>query len=191
MSAKSLNQQIRDLPRRMQLVFAATLCERMLANYQLFSDATGFGDTKVLRNCLDAIWDVFRNTKPSINAERWQSKLDTCMPDPEAFDMFGVSPAIDAVVSLTTLIDGLNEMDYPAAVEISRVSRSCVKQYLLFTEGEDVVLKDHPLMQYEFSVQEELVGYLTGAKQKDAVQKQIREIFLSEGLSNLGLSLGS
>jgi uncharacterized protein YjaG (DUF416 family) len=191
MTATSLNQQIRDLPRRMQLAFAATLCERMLPNYQLFSDATEFGDAAVLRNCLNAIWDASRKTKPAINAERWQTKLDACMPDPEQFDIFGVGPAIDAVASLAALIDGLNESDYPAAVEISRVSRSCVKQYLLFSEGEDVALKDHPLMQYEFALQEELVDFLAGAKPGDTLQRQIREAFLSEGLSNLGLSPGS
>ncbi|GAA5218348.1 YjaG family protein [Corallincola platygyrae] len=188
-SANTLNQQIRELSHWHQLAFSIALCERMLPNYQLFSEAVAWGDAATLTNSLNAAWDALR-TKPSqFNHERWQEKLAENIPDPEDYDMYGVWPAMDAATALDTLFSLFAEPKGPAALEISRLSRHCVKQYIQITEGEDVELKTHPLMQYEFDMQSELVEWLADHAKSPNTVSQLRKEFLSPLISNLGLSI--
>ena len=49
-------QRIRELNYLQQAVLAAALIERMLPNYGLFSEATGFGDDAILRSALNLCW---------------------------------------------------------------------------------------------------------------------------------------
>jgi len=46
-------QRIRELNYLQKAVLASALIERMLPNYGLFSEATGFGDETLLRNALN------------------------------------------------------------------------------------------------------------------------------------------
>lgn len=50
-------QNMRELGFYQQAAIAATLLERMLPNYQLFSEVTGFGDAKLCRDILNMVWE--------------------------------------------------------------------------------------------------------------------------------------
>jgi len=50
-------QRIRELNYLQKAVLASALIERMLPNYGLFSEATGFGDETLLRNALNVCWE--------------------------------------------------------------------------------------------------------------------------------------
>jgi len=51
-----------------QIAFAAALLERMLPNYQMFSEAADFGDAKILRNQIDLVWQWLANNTDKANA---------------------------------------------------------------------------------------------------------------------------
>ncbi len=146
-----------------QIAFSAALLERMLPNYQLFSEAADFGDAKVLRNQLDIIWQWLANRSAvKINIDAQLLKLEPETPDPEAFDSFGVFPALDACMALTALWQLMQskpakkgkvlEVELDNIKSISRLSHNSVSYYieLLLLEEVDEAVRcddlDRPLI---------------------------------------------
>jgi len=127
-----------------QIAFAAALLERMLPNYQLFSEAAEFGEAKLLRNQLDLIWQRLASSHTSkanvvkINFEAQLNKLEPQTPDPEAFDFFGVYAALDTCMALTALWQLMQiktpkkggSIDLEDIQSISRLSYSSVHAYI-------------------------------------------------------------
>ena len=198
-----------------KIAFSAALLERMLPNYQLFSEAESFGNINILRNQLDIIWQWLANrSSVKINIEAQLLKLEPETPDPEAFDSFGVFPALDACMALTAVWqlmqakplkkNKVSEADLDDIKSISRLSNNSVSYYveLLLLDGasqndinnEDFVitteqLNDHPLMQWEKDTQNELFDFLKFAAEDKRSCQLAKQMSLSEGLSNLGIEI--
>jgi len=197
-----------------QIAFSAALLERMLPNYQMFSEATDFGDAKVLRNQLDIIWQWLNNSQTvKINSEAQLLKLEAETPDPEAFDSFGVFPALDACMALSALWQLMqvkpmkknkaSEIDTDDVQSISRLSHNSVSYYvellLLDEADEDATTEEssisnesigqHPLMQWEKDTQNELFDFLKFAAADKRTCQLAKKMSLSEGLSNLGIEI--
>tara|TARA_B100000809_G_scaffold105914_1_gene104454 strand:+ start:870 stop:1484 length:615 start_codon:yes stop_codon:yes gene_type:complete len=190
-----------------QIAFSAALLERMLPNYQMFSEAADFGNAKVLRNQLDIIWQWLDNSNTvKINSEAQLLKLEAETPDPEAFDFFGVFPALDACMAFSALWQLMQvkplkkqkvaEIDTDDIQSISRLSHNSVSYYvelLLLEEAEDITaeqLDGHPLIQWEKDTQDELFNFLKFAAADKRTCKLAKQMSLSEGLSNLGIEIG-
>ena len=196
-----------------QIAFSAALLERMLPNYQMFSEAADFGNAKILRNQLDIIWQWLDNSSTvKINSEAQLLKLEAETPDPEAFDSFGVFPALDACMALSALWQLMQvkpskkqkatEIDIDDIQSISRLSHNSVSYYvellLLEEAGESAdeeltitaeQMDEHPLMQWEKDTQNELFDFLKFAADDKRTCKLARQMSLSEGLSNLGIEI--
>jgi uncharacterized protein YjaG (DUF416 family) len=196
-----------------QIAFSAALLERMLPNYQMFSEAADFGNAKVLRNQLDIIWQWLDNSNTvKINSEAQLLKLEAETPDPEAFDSFGVFPALDACMAFSALWQLMQvkpskkqkiaEIDTDDIQSISRLSHNSVSYYvelLLLEEVEESSdeeltitaeqMDEHPLMQWEKDTQDELFNFLKFAAADKRTCKLAKQMSLSEGLSNLGIEI--
>ena len=182
-----------------QIAFASALLERMLPNYQMFSESSEFGSYALLRNQLDLIWQwLDKNNRIKININAQLKKLEEQTPDPEEFDSFGVFPALDVCMAIMSLWQLMQSNGADKAHEdinsISRLSQNSVNYYvelLLLEEGaEDINATDideHPLIVWEEATQNELFDFLKmAAETKRSCQLAI-EMVLSEGLSNLGI----
>ncbi|MEI6894049.1 MAG: YjaG family protein [Colwellia sp.] len=199
-----------------KIAFSAALLERMLPNYQMFSEATNFGDAKVLRNQLDIIWQWLANRNTvKINIDAQLLKLEAETPDPEAFDSFGVFLALDTCMALTALWqimqskapkkNKITEVDLEDIKSISRLSYNSVSYYvelLLLEEVEEVEqvnseafyiteeqINAHPLVQWEKDTQNELFDFLKFAAEDKRTCQLAKKMSLSEGLSNLGIEI--
>jgi len=184
-----------------QIAFASALLERMLPNYQMFSENSQFGNYTLLRNQLDLIWQwLDKNNKIKININAQLNKLEEQTPDPEAFDSFGVFPALDvcmAIMSLWQLMQtNGTDKDHEDIKSISRLSQNSVNYYveLLVIEesGEDVQaenIDEHPLIAWENETQNELFDFLKTASETKRSCQLAKELVLSEGLSNLGIAI--
>lgn len=196
-----------------QIAFSAALLERMLPNYQMFSEAADFGNAKVLRNQLDIIWQWLDNSNTvKINSDAQLLKLEAETPDPEAFDSFGVFPALDACMAFSALWQLMQvkpskkqkiaEIDIDDIQSISRLSHNSVSYYvelLLLEEVEESAdeeltitaeqMDEHPLMQWEKDTQDELFNFLKFAAADKRTCKLVKQMSLSEGLSNLGIEI--
>jgi len=199
-----------------QIAFSAALLERMLPNYQMFSEAADFGDAKILRNQLDIIWQWLANRNTvKINIDAQLLKLEPETPDPEAFDSFGVFPALDTCMALTALWQLMqskaakknktSELDLDDIKSISRLSHNSVSYYvelLLLEEGDETnqeiaedfsiteeQMNEHPLVQWEKDTQHEIFDFLQFAAEDKRSCDLAKKMSLSEGLSNLGIEI--
>lgn len=184
-----------------QIAFASTLLERMLPNYRLFSESSQFGDYALLRNQLDLVWQwLDKNNQIKININAQLNKLEEQTPDPEAFDFFGVFPALDvcmAMMSLWQLIQSNGtDKDHEDINSISRLSHNSVSYYvelLLIDEGETQVqvanIAKHPLAVWEKETQDELFDFLKFAAENKPSCQLAKAMALTEGLSNLGIEI--
>lgn len=188
-----------------QIAFSAALLERMLPNYQLFSEAAAFGEFAVVRNQLDLIWQWLDNNKTTkININAQLNKLEEQTPDPQAFDFFGVFPALDVCMALMSLFQLMQNNGKDKSTEevtsVSRLSVNSVSYYVELTllesaeaqhidEVEATDIENHPLMLWEKDVQNELFDFLKFAAENKRSCQLAKKIVLSEGLSNLGIEI--
>ncbi len=194
------------LSRWQQIAFCAALLERMLPNYQMFSESAEFGQYNILRNQLDLIWQKLdKNNQTKININAQLNKLEAETPDPESFDFFGVFPALDAcmgLMSLWQLIETKPQDDQQEDIKsVSRLSENSVKFYIELMLSQSLeednteqeidgsAIDSHPLMQWEKEIQNELFDFLKFAAENKRTCQLVKEIVLSEGLSNLGIEI--
>ncbi|RTE86520.1 MULTISPECIES: YjaG family protein [Gammaproteobacteria] len=196
MSQKTLFQRIRKLEPAQQAVLAAYLCERLLPNYNLFSEHVGFGDPKILRGLLNLVWDKISVNKGG-DWERWQEKLEAVTPSDNDFDMLGVYPAIATCTALSCLAQGIADKESAPFLDVAKISQGSVSHYLELGEFADVddpkkryeCIEEHELMAYEMATQEAMVEFLESSANVDkALVSDVRKIAREEGHSNLGLS---
>lgn len=195
-----INLPLKKLSFWQQALFATALLERMLPNYQMFTEISEFGDDKLLRNQLNLVWQWLDKTqKCKINIAAQLEKLELQIPDPEQFDSFGVFPAVDVCMALMSLLQALQDKELDNIASVSRLSENSVNYYvelLLAEESNELdvteqMLKQHPLVIWEIDTQNELFDFVKTAPESKASLIQAKKMVLEEGLSNLGIEIAS
>lgn len=169
----------------------------MLPNYVMFCEAEQFGEPKILRNQLDLIWQwLDKKNRTKINYDAQLLKLEEQTPDPEAFDSFGIFPAVDVCMALLSLFQHMQDKESEGAESVSRLSENSVSYYceleqmqLTEQEAESVNLEQHPLMQWEIATQNELFDFLANQPENKTTCIQAKAQVLEEGMSNLGIEI--
>ncbi len=193
----SIHLPFTKLSQWQKIAFSAALLERMLPNYQMFAENAEFGNTSLLRNQLDLIWQwLDKNNRCKINYDAQTNKLEEQIPDPEAFDFFGVHPALDTAMALLSLLQAMQDKDDEGYENISRLSENSVRNYAeLIYEQEgieevtDSLIEEHPLMAWEIATQNELFDFLNEAPENKKTCVKVKAMALEEGISNLGIEI--
>ncbi|MFT6585605.1 MAG: hypothetical protein ACJAVU_001719 [Cognaticolwellia sp.] len=201
----SINLPFNKLSQWQQVAFCAALLERMIPNYQMFSEHTEFGNFKILRNQLDLIWQwLDKANRCKINYDAQIAKLEEQVPDPELFDFLGVFPALDSAMALMSLFQAMQDPESDGFINVSKLSENSVSYYVELslaqqideiTPEEDEIMiseqqiREHPLMQWEIATQNELFDFLTSASENKASCVKAKALVLEEGLSNLGIEI--
>nr|WP_241242417.1 YjaG family protein [Thalassotalea sp. G2M2-11] len=182
-----------------RIAFSAALIERMLPNYRIFAEQAGFGNFQLLRNQVDLIWQrLDKSQKVKINFDAQLLKLEEQVPDPQAFDFFGVYPALDTSMAVMSLLQAMQDSDGLGFENVSRLSENSVNFYvelcldndqerLLTDEELALQMSQHPLIQWELATQHELFDFLKNAPENKATITEIKKIVLAQGMSNLGI----
>lgn len=192
-SVGSFNARLRQLNPRQQIAFMASLSERLVPNYALYTSMSGSGDPAVLHNVLDLVWERLKVKSARIDFDKQADKLAAIEP-PETDDSFGARRATESVMALSTLLDALRGEAPEAALDVSQVSRSGVRAYIEMTEGSedaerlDALFREHELMQDERAFQQAVLEAVE--EDPDVVSiAALRDLGRNQGVSNLGLSL--
>ncbi|MGE6567389.1 YjaG family protein [Shewanella vesiculosa] len=178
-------------------LFALALCQRMLPNYQLFSEVCEFGQPQVLSTALELLWQSQYDKKLKFNIDVHLQRLDENTPDPSKFEAYGAYPAMDAAVAIATLmgaIDGKIEEDI---TNISKLSSSTVANYIeaisdesLMDEELDEFVFSHPVMEEEKELQGMLLDIIEANPEiTSELVKGLRKEIIEAGVSNIGISL--
>ncbi|MCG9679236.1 DUF416 family protein [Vibrio sp. Isolate24] len=178
-----------------QITFMACLCERMYPNYAMFCDSTEFAEARIYRDILDSVWEQLTVKNAKVNYERQLEKLEEIIPSSEDFDFYGVLPAIDACVGLSTLLHGLLDRDdlFESMQKVSQQSVQTVAQLEEAQTGIDITnenQKDNEAVCEEWDVQWAIFRPLKDAQERDIdLIKDLRLELREEGMSNIGVSL--
>ncbi|GIU33803.1 YjaG family protein [Shewanella schlegeliana] len=187
-----------ELPQKK--LFAVALCQRMLPNYQLFSEVCEFGDPKVLDTLLNLLWQSMYDNKLKLNIDIYLERLEDNTPDPSDFDVYGVYPAMDAAVALTSLISALQSKVEEDITNISKLSSSTVANYIEATceqefKNEDALddyIFGHEVMLEEKEMQESLLQIIEeNPSMKADFIKGLRKEIVEIGVSNIGIEATS
>jgi len=173
-----------ELPQKK--LFAVALCQRMYPNYQLFSEVCEFGDPQVLDTVLNLLWQSL-----------YDRKLEENTPEPAQFDAYGVYPAMDAAVALSSLLGALESKVEDDITNISKLSSGTVANYIeaiadpeLDGEALDEFVFSHEVMQEERELQASLLEIIEENPQITAdFVKALRKEIVMNGVSNIGISV--
>ncbi|AXN32168.1 YjaG family protein [Vibrio coralliilyticus] len=178
-----------------QITFMACLCERMYPNFAMFCDSTEFAEPRIYRDILDSIWEQLTVKSAKVNYERQLEKLEEIIPSSEDFDFYGVYPAIDACIGLSTLLHGLLDRDdlFESMQKISQQSVQTVAQLEEAQTGLEITndnQKDNEAVCEEWDVQWAIFRPLKDAQERDIeLIKDLRLELREDGISNIGVSL--
>lgn len=181
-----------------QLTALATASsERAWPNYALFCELTGYGEVKEVRHCLDMLWDNVAGLQSAKNFERLLERLDNNTPSLEAFDIFGVQPALDFAVSLHCGIHCAMKSSVDEAASALTLSLSTVGKFIKYTEVPELkgteltqYIEAHELFQVQMGFLDLLMSTVTGQKKQNRdFARELQQIASNEGVSHLGISL--
>ena len=178
-----------------QALVAATLMERMLPNYLLFSEVAEFGDGKILRDALSLVWEKQQVKHLKVNIDKQLEKIEPNIPDVADFDLFGVYPALDAAMALCALLAGMkgDEQGFADVCQLSLGTVNKVAEQELAAANDeitDAMLAEHELVEYETGFQMMLIDWVCETeKPNNATIKQFRSRALEDGVTNIGIEV--
>lgn len=169
----------------------------MLPNYQLFSEVCEFGDPAVLSTVLDLLWQSQYDNKLKFNIDVHLQRLEDNTPEPADFDNYGVYPAMDAVVALSTLLGAIQTNLEEDITNISKLSSSTVANYIetisdvdLTDDALDDYVFAHEVMEEERELQNTLLEIIEeNPKITAELVKGLRKEIIEAGVSNIGISV--
>ncbi|ABO23069.1 YjaG family protein [Shewanella loihica] len=192
-------KRLKALEPEQKKLFAIALCQRMYPNYQLFSEVCEFGDPQVLDTVLNLLWQSMYDQKLKLNIDLYLERLDLNTPEPSDFDVYGVYPAMDAAVALTSLLSAIQSKVEDDITNISKLSSATVANYIEATleeEMDEEALDDHifnhEVMQEEKALQASLLEIIEENPKITAdFVKALRKELVQAGVSNIGISVGA
>ena len=190
-------KRVKALDFQQKKVFAIALCQRMLPNYQLFSEVCEFGDPQVLDTALSLLWQSVYDNKLKLNIDIYLERLELNTPDPANFDVYGVYPAMDASTALIALLSAIQSKVEEDIVNISKLSSSTVANYIeaisdveLDDEAFDDYIFNHEVMTEEKELQNTLLQLIEDNPKLNAdFIKSLRKEIIQAGVSNIGIGL--
>jgi uncharacterized protein YjaG (DUF416 family) len=182
----SNTQQLRDLEEWQQIAYGAALVERMYPNFALFSEVRGADDAKVYRNILNLVWEFISGKNNKIDFQKQLEKLELVTPDPQQFDMYGVWPALDASVGLSSLLSVYARWEATEISAIETLTVSTIDSYLQAIDDQE----DESLYQADLQFRQEVIDMLIAGKNdnRNELMLQLKHLIAEWEVSNIGLS---
>ncbi len=189
-------KRVKALDFQQKKVFAIALCQRMLPNYQLFSQVCEFGDPQILDTVLNLLWQSCYDQKLKLNIDIYLERLELNTPDAADFDVYGVYPAMDASTALISLLSAIQGKVEEDIVNISKLSSSTVANYIeaisdveMDEEAFDDYIFNHDVMVEEKTLQDSLLQLIEETPKLDAgFIKALRKEITEAGVSNIGIA---
>ena len=192
-------KQIQSLKPWQMTALASSICERAWPNYALFADITEFGIPSDVRHCLNMLWDNAAGLQSAKNFERLLEKLDDNTPELDDFDMFGVHPAMDFIVSLNCAVNCAMAIE-PQDAEVASLltlSLSTIGKFIKYAEAPELkgteltqYIEQHELYMIQMDFIEGLMQEVSDLpKQNKNAVRELKNLAANEGISHLGISI--
>ena len=193
MQKPSTFARIRALKPKQQIAFNQMLVERMLPNFQLYTELTEQGDFAAVQTVSDLIWQSLYSKTFKMDVLLQQQKVEEQIPAEAESDSLGLYAAIDAGMALIanlSLLDKNNEYKSKEVTLPSVLSQGTIERMLII--GADVENSkeavQHPHMQWEIETQNEFLDQIELGDQFDKNRcQQLKAFALQDGVTNLGI----
>ena len=186
---KSMIDSLQAMTEWQQISVGVAVVSRMYPNYALFAELTGEGDRQLFKNIVNLCWEYASGENLKIDFDKQQLKLAPVTPDPQRYDMYGVWPAMDAAVALTSLLSACDRFDSSEITALLQLSETTINGYLEASQypGDFV---SHELRRADTCYVNELLKLLasTDSGRKQTV-KELRAWVNQWDQSNIGLEL--
>ncbi len=177
-----------------KILLITALAERHYGNYALYSEITERPElAKQWRKILNKAWEYLSGQLTSMkNLEKALLALEEITPEPQDEDGYGVYPALDACLLLTSALQMILDDSIDDCETACGLSLHTVIQFIAFSNDLDADAPDiqqHPLYQQEVELQTYLQDTLDSTREKEELVKSLRKEFNTLDSSNLGIPL--
>ncbi|MDA9558001.1 DUF416 family protein [Vibrio sp.] len=190
-----LQLRLKKLAPWQEIAFMACLCERMYPNFVAFSKVSDLTDDNIYKDILDSIWESLTVKTAKVNFEKQLEKLEEIIPNSDEYTFYGVIPAIDACIALSTLLHGLLDRDYltentEKASQISVLTVAQLESIEQEVNIDNENQKDFDVINDEWDAQWEIFRLLKEPEERDIeLLKGLRSDLRDIGISNLGVAI--
>lgn len=195
-NSQQLREWLATLSKEKQLAFGAACCERLVPNYVLFQQDSGFGDVRPVRDALDLIWSFLEGRQVSENdINEATLACESAAPNSDISTSLFVTAAQDACFAICCLLDYLHENNVDKIVQVATYATDSVDLYVQEVEHlppNDLQLEEkilaHPLMQRELVQQRIDLGAIEQASQLNhQFFSHLKALWKNDGRGNLDL----
>ncbi len=173
------------------------IAEQSWPNFALFSEVSGFGMLNEARHCLNMLWDHVAGHQSSKNFESLVERLEDTTPNPDNFDMYGVQPALDSIVSINCALQCAMSPSEEETASAMTLSVNTVGKFIKYSEVEGLkgtelnqYIEQHPLYLSQLGFIDELIKVITATKKaNNQTMKAIKQFAKNDNFSQLGISL--
>jgi len=195
MSDPRVDKEFYDLKDWQLAAYCAAVSERMFPNFALFARLMEFGDVAKMSQILDAVWDNLSNTGAKMNFEVQLDKVEANMPNLDEFEMYGASPALDAIVALYSSLNTVLSADAGEVLNVVNMSRESVATFIEMSADDQIsddelvrFINTHELMQQEDDFHADILEIIQDDLPRTAALSELRELAHNDGYSNIGIS---
>lgn len=176
-----------------KIAFITALCERHYPNFQLYCEATDASHNgEAYRKILNKVWEFLAGQLTSIkNLEKALLQLEDITPQPMEEDGYGVYPALDACLLLTSSLQMIMDDSIDDTETAAQLSLATVHQFIEMVSDEsfDPETQQHELYTQERELQQEVRRRLQEKLNTATITKQLRHYLREFEASNLGITL--
>ena len=123
----AVEEKLKELPHLHQVAFAASICERILPNYYIFSQMRNFNNTKILKRSIDEIWQILQGKEKDVLVlQQFQEELDEVCPDTEDdewVDTSYVFEAQEAIFAIYSTLAACKNQDLQSILWVIKAAR--------------------------------------------------------------------
>jgi uncharacterized protein YjaG (DUF416 family) len=195
MSDPRVDKELYDLKDWQLAAYCAAVSERMFPNFALFARLMEFGDVAKMRQVLDAVWDHLSNTGAKMNFEVQLDNVEANMPNLEKFEMYGASPALDAIVALYSTLNTVLSADAGEVINVANMSRESVATFIEMSADDQIsddelvrYINTHELMQQENDLHADILEIVQDDLPRTTALAELRQLAHNDGYSNIGIS---
>ena len=194
--SKKLEQRLRHLKHKHQLVFAASCCNRTLPSYGAFSREANWGNFEVIQNAVEYVWNHLEGEAMSIdNLDEYLEQIQENIPDlDEVTNELATWGHDSALVAFHMLCNARNHA-IEDVVACGTWSYDSVDTFVQMKEHMDpsdpeleIMIASHPVVQRELAQQHYVLEALE--KQSEltvAAAMSIRYSWNNAGRSNIDI----
>ncbi len=177
-----------------KIAFIAGLADRHWGNYALYCETIDAdAQAQQWRKILNKVWEYLAGQLSSMkNLEKALLQLEPLTPEPKEDDNYGIYPALDACLLLTSALQMILDDSIDDTETAAELSKATVAQFIALSEGLDEFdpeTQQNDLYDQELEWHAHLVKN-THARQPNAdIIKTLRRDLSEFDSSNLGIAL--